>query len=116
MPRRLMPRNPSLPAWAVWVLVLALLNPLCCYLMPDFQADPYQEKLSYSETHCDCAGKPEAVFGAALVLSMCLSVESSASSGVITPPKDLLLAHRLPGGDPPSLAPPLRILFRVFRI
>jgi hypothetical protein len=100
----------------VWVLVLALLNPLCCHLMPHFQADPHQESLCYSEKNCKCAGKPEAVFDAPLILSVSLLAEPLTRTLAVALPRDLLLAQRLPGGDPPTLAPPLRILFRVFRI
>ncbi len=109
-------RNPSLPAWAVWVLMMALLNPLCCHLMPHFEADPHQEELCYSEKNCKCPGKPEAVSSICLVLSVHPSVEPLTQTVSIAAPKALLLSRRLLSGDPPTLAPPLRILFSVFRI
>jgi hypothetical protein len=44
------------------------------------------------------------------------SVEPLTQTVSIAAPKALLLSRRLLSGDPPTLAPPLRILFRVFRI
>ena len=103
------------PAWVVWILIAALANPLCCHLMPGFQAEPPPEETHLQADKGLCAGKPEAVRDAPLVWAAALAVISAPPRTFPAPPT-LRLPPRTGSGDPPGPARSLRILFRVFRI
>jgi hypothetical protein len=95
------------------VLVVALLNPLCCHYLPTFDAEPAQHQLSIAANECDCPGKPDAArheskapaFSLVVIGRLPLSwIADSARSHVLSP----LFGHIR------CLAPPAHILFRTF--
>lgn len=95
------------------VLVLALLNPLCCHYLPTFDAEPPQHQFSIAENECDCPGKPKAarhttnapVFSLVIVERLPLPLTPDPARSPISSP---VFGHIR------CLAPPAHILFRAF--
>lgn len=113
-----MPRKRSIHAFIVStlllrVLVLALLNPLCCRYLPTFDPEPPQHQFSIAENECDCPGKPEAVrhdskapvFSLVIIERLPLPLTPDPVRSPISSPT---LGHIR------GLAPPAHILFRTF--
>ncbi|ATC64347.1 hypothetical protein CMV30_10490 [Nibricoccus aquaticus] len=113
-----MPRKRSIHAFIVStlllrVLVLALLNPLCCRYLPTFDAEPPQHQFSIAENECDCPGKPEAarhelkapVFALALIERLPLPRTPDPARSISPSPTF---------GHIRCLAPPAHIRFRIF--
>ncbi len=62
-------RRFSVAAVLTALLVLALVNPFCCHLLPFYAAEVVQTETAFDTVDASCAGKPEAVADGELVLA-----------------------------------------------